>query len=431
MNYQANRFLHLRWHHHNDNVLRQQFYKAGAALVDELSLTKISGSDDALADVIFIHGLTGDPQKTWRLRGGKGTWLPWLSQDFLALRVFTLGYPAGLFKKWAKQEMDTSERAKNALEHMAARGFGDRPIIFIVHSLGGILLKAILRAASDSTDERWIKIMNAARMAIFLSTPHKGAALAEILRTVSTAPAIDILANTSGHLNNLNDFFKGHVQKHQDLSISVYYEKHKTLNAALVVTPDSADPGITDVNPIPVDRDHNTICQPENQDDFVYCSIKSKIKVFLDKNTPKPEAQQGCAATFGPDDYSQKTDSDRRTLLDKLDAANRLHEYSKANEYQNRFARNYTRLGLFTEERETSDKLLSDIEQLFTTHVYHDQICKSASHDQIQTALQEKVIEPTMALHANIRGLTRTGILSAVYFLTEQCHLRWDPEATL
>ena len=115
-----------------------------------------------------------------------------------------------------------------------------------------------------------------------------------------------------------------------------------------------------------------------------------------------------------------------RDLLQKLIDAGREHEYSYANNAQNRFARRYTKTGLFTAAREDHDNLLSEIETRFVTHVYHPLICRSASDDDIRSALQEKVLDPLAAKEIGGIWFRAKEILSGLYFLTEQCHVRWD-----
>ncbi|MCG7875157.1 MAG: putative lipase [Candidatus Thiodiazotropha endolucinida] len=84
--------------------------------------------------------------------------------------------------------MDIFERAANVLEHLAAHGIGKRPIVFIVHSLGGLLTKILLRKSLSSDDEDFKNVSAATKLIVFLSTPHTGSSLAN---------ALDVLPKTS------------------------------------------------------------------------------------------------------------------------------------------------------------------------------------------------------------------------------------------
>ncbi len=89
----------------------------------EFSFERKHQSDDALVDVIFIHGLTGDSTATWSNKDG-GFWPTWLHEDLNRINVYTLGYPSDLLGKWAKKEMTLYERAKSILDYLASFGEG-------------------------------------------------------------------------------------------------------------------------------------------------------------------------------------------------------------------------------------------------------------------------------------------------------------------
>jgi hypothetical protein len=380
--------------------------------------------DGAVLDVIFVHGLTGDPKDTWVSGPQKGYWPSWLCADLQNVSIYTIGYPASLFEKWAKKETNLHECADNILEHLAAYGFGKRPIAFISHSLGGILVKEILRVSKQCTDEDWQLIAKQTRLAAFLATPHTGASLASAIKLIAprmSSKVIDLLSNDSGYLTSLNLAYRDLVSSAPVATVS-YYEKYKTKDVAIVVTPESADPGVPGTHPIAVDADHLSICKPDDKNALVYISILRHLKKVFALCTTS--SQSGLSPAFGADDYLTKSASDRRDLMQKLMDAGREHTYQMANDYQNKFAQKYYQLGLFTEAKQQSDSLLASVQQRFDTHVYSAKICKKAHDDEIAVALQQHVID---ALCNGVEPKpSPTAILQALYFLTEQCHIRWD-----
>ncbi|MDZ5650698.1 ABC-three component system protein [Nitrospirillum sp. BR 11828] len=385
-------------------------------------------------DVIFIHGLSGNPKGTWTCATATDPadayWPLWVAQDVGMANVYALGYPAELFAKWIEESMSLYERAKAVLEYLAGQNFGSRPIAVIAHSLGGLLAKQIIRTGLESEDPDWQEIAKSIKFVAFLATPHSGSSLASVLGFVATkliSKNIETLKAGSTLLDELNQFYRTLASK-QGIATIAYYEMFKT-KGVHVVTKESADPGVGGVNPIPIDADHATICKPVDRNAPIYRSVLRHLKKLAD-GCPQPAslaAGNEPDAFFATEDYSTKS-TDRRDLLEKLAAANREHEYRIANEAQNKFAQSYMKLGLHAAAREANDNLLSEVQQRFETHVYLAQICKGASDKAISNAIQIEVVDALVNKYGSSHRLRAKTVIDAMYFLTEQCHLRWDPE---
>ena len=137
---------------------------------EEVSFTIVHNPEQALLDVVFVHGLTGDPKKTWTSKAGY--WPDWMAEDHPDVRVCTFGYPASKFKKWIKKELDIFELAKLATEILCGKGVCKRPIIFVTHSLGGIITKLLLNHCHGSSDEQAAALAARTLRVMFLATPH-------------------------------------------------------------------------------------------------------------------------------------------------------------------------------------------------------------------------------------------------------------------
>lgn len=388
-----------------------------------------------LVDVVFIHGLTGDSKASWTSSDSheaEGTYWPlWLANDIPGIDIHALGYPASIFAHWAKGEMGLFERAKAVLEYMASRDFGAKPIVFIAHSLGGLLAKQVIRTGIENLNARWNSIGQACKVVFFIATPHSGASLAALLKF--TVPKliskhVDTLAQGCDQLNELNEAYRNLASK-QGITTFSYYEKYKAKNLSLVVTRESADPGCGGNHPIPVDADHISICKPKSRKAALYSSIEAHLSNFVSSSNGDSQSSRSSVAelvdAFDNDNLSDFSDLDRRTLYEKMLAAQREHEYEKANKLQNKFAQNYYRLGLFPSARQINDDLLSDVAQRFDTHVF-SKICQGASTNEINLALQTLVIDPLVQKYRSISNANAQSIMKALYFLTERCHIRWD-----
>lgn len=96
-------------------------------------------------DIVAVHGLGENWEDTWKDTNGK-VWLrDFLPAEFPNARVFSYGYDAGdVFG--AGTTIDVTFEATmllNDLEFDRQGAAKNRPIIFISHSLGGIIVKKV------------------------------------------------------------------------------------------------------------------------------------------------------------------------------------------------------------------------------------------------------------------------------------------------
>ena len=390
---------------------------------DEAKLEVFSAAGAPVVDVVFVHGLTGDAKQTWTNATTKGFWPAWLHEGLEKISVYSLGYPASALGKTAKKEMDLFERAGNVLELLAGYGIGERPIAFVAHSLGGILVKMVLRKSSEADDQGWRRVSESTKLVFFLATPHLGSELANLAKAIPyTSKHVTLLANEVGFLDDLNGHYRAFANGREDLATVAYYERHLT-KGVVVVSSGSADPGVAGATPIAVDKDHIEICKPPNTEDTVYMGVKRRIQNLVHMMEESSYASGGSTLA---EDYEEKSSGDRRDLLQKLVDAGREHEYGYANNAQNGFARRFTKMGLLTAAREDHNNLLAAVETRFVTQVYHPLICQSASTEAVASALQERVIDSLAGKSIGATKFDAKSVLSALYFLTEQCYIRWD-----
>ena len=210
------------------------------------------------------------------------------------MNVYTLGYPASLFEKWAKREMNLYERAKATLECLASYEFGERPIVFISHSLGGLLVKQILKTGYDSSDARWKRIAKNIRLIFFLATPHTGSSLASVFSFCLprlNSNHIVLLRPGNSELDQLNDAYRKLAPKLKIKTVP-FYEMHRTRGGVIIVDKVSADPGVPDTEVLPVDADHETICKPASRTRQVYVSVCRHLSELLQSNLNAPMVSQ-------------------------------------------------------------------------------------------------------------------------------------------
>jgi predicted alpha/beta hydrolase family esterase len=114
------------------------------------------------------------------------------------------------------EAMSIFDRAKSVL-NLLARHLGQRPIVFVCHSLGGLVVTAMLREAVDAVDPQWQAIGKQTRGLVFIATPHKGADLARVVKRLAlvTQPT-PVMADLNAHepaVLSLNDWLKRYVHR--------------------------------------------------------------------------------------------------------------------------------------------------------------------------------------------------------------------------
>ena len=133
-----------------------------------------SNRESFKVDVVAIHGLNGDAYNTWTHQRTQSLWLKdRLPQDLPGARIYTYGYPSHLLFSRSKAEIRDYAMKLLVCLNSARGGQEKRPIIFIAHSLGGIVCKQALILAYRNTI--YSKILESTIGIFFFGTPHRGA----------------------------------------------------------------------------------------------------------------------------------------------------------------------------------------------------------------------------------------------------------------
>ncbi|KAL8781300.1 MAG: hypothetical protein Q9213_006075 [Squamulea squamosa] len=123
---------------------------------DPLGLTLIydPGSPPSI-DIIFVHGLGGTSRQTWSRNKSPDLfwphkWLP-IEPEIQTARILSFGYNASFSATGPPSLASISDFAKDLLygmkfgkdDAMKELGIGKRPVIFVVHSMGGLVVKKV------------------------------------------------------------------------------------------------------------------------------------------------------------------------------------------------------------------------------------------------------------------------------------------------
>lgn len=240
-------------------------------------------------DIVFIHGLGGHLETTWG-NLDDDFWPQWLGEDFCDSAVWSIGYDASP-STWCRDTMSMEKRALNMIDELHTKdGIGDKPIFFIVHSMGGLILKYILERAN--LDNKYKLIKKYTKGIAFLATPHEGSFGATFLTRLNiifrVTPIVEQLQKNSYSLDRLDEIFTRIVEQDSLKCITFYETKEVRLERTFlkykgiqVVSESSAKGRFIQDTPLPVDKDHINICKLNSRDDLIYRNIEIILRDIL------------------------------------------------------------------------------------------------------------------------------------------------------
>ncbi|MCX7177066.1 MAG: alpha/beta fold hydrolase [Proteobacteria bacterium] len=226
-------------------------------------------------DVVFVHGLGGDARETWTAANGS-FWPEWLASDLAEVNIWSLGYEASPLR--FGQAMPIADRAVNAITQLQANGLGSAPVVFVCHSLGGLLVKQMIRKACDGGVPEMQWLARQTKGVVFLATPHTGSTAATWLDRIFgsiVGPQLEELREDSSALRELNQWYRNNASRlgirHQA------YSETRALKGFTIVDLSSADPGVPGLTPIPLDEDHSSICKPRDRSSLIYLRVRALV----------------------------------------------------------------------------------------------------------------------------------------------------------
>ena len=164
-----------------------QYHSSAIQKGDNLGIRVLYEPSDksaAIVDIVFVHGLTGNAYDTWLHEGRRTHWPSQLvKEDIPDARVLSFGYDADVVCWFSAASVNRisnhAEALLGALTRRRERTNSEhRKIIFVMHSLGGLVVQNAL-ALSRSSPEVHLQKVEANTVGLaFLGTPHFGADLA-------------------------------------------------------------------------------------------------------------------------------------------------------------------------------------------------------------------------------------------------------------
>lgn len=158
---------------------------------------------DATVDICFVHGLTGNRDSTWTAPNQS---LPWpitlLPPKLPRARLLTWGYDAYVVRASVTSKNRLIDHAKNLLIDLTNDrtfyGASERPLVFVAHSLGGLVCKEAILSSRNNPDPHFRNVFECTSGILFMGTPHRGSWVADWMRI--PASGLGVLKSTNKSL---------------------------------------------------------------------------------------------------------------------------------------------------------------------------------------------------------------------------------------
>ena len=143
-------------------------------------------------DICFVHGLTGNRDSTWTADGQSTPWpKALLPPNLTKARILTWGYDAYIVRKSVASSNRLIDHVMNLLNDLTTNrtccNASTRPLIFVAHSLGGLICKEAILLSRNNPEPHLRAIFDHTKGIIFMGTPHKGAWMADWARIPASA----------------------------------------------------------------------------------------------------------------------------------------------------------------------------------------------------------------------------------------------------
>ncbi|KAF8536938.1 hypothetical protein BDD12DRAFT_848775 [Trichophaea hybrida] len=322
-------------------------------------------------DVVFIHGLNPSghedhAERTWTHPTGTVWPAEQLPLSIPSARILLFSYNSNVF--FGVSSATIYDHANSLLDRLSGKRMGEmekhRPILFVCHSLGGLLIKQAL--VNAQTNALYGNIRKATSGLMFFGTPHcggNGVALGQCVANILSAVSGGLqnsLLSTLKQNSVLNEIIRDNFcSQKEDYDVITFFEtlpmKVKVVSwigsrsvPMLIVNPTSAKLGSTKEVALELDADHSGLCKFENSDDAGYEIVVRHLRILREKALER---------------YKTERTNLEVTLPLILHSYNRirtnLQGYIKANQHLRKFLRDVrTQQGIYTT---AVDKLLAKV----------------------------------------------------------------------
>ncbi|KAI5839105.1 hypothetical protein DFP73DRAFT_502168 [Morchella snyderi] len=253
-----------------------------------------------IVDVIAVHGLDGHREKSWTADNG----VFWLRDELCRIctnsRILTWGYDGRTHGSTPLSCQTLYDHAVSLVADLSLERrrtkTNERPIIFLAHSIGGIIVKSAL-IHSRSTGEGDLEHHKAIELStygvLFFGVPHQGTDSFQWKQIFLTAASM--LTHTSDVYKNLerdSEWLQQQLTQYTRIAkdfdtcflYEVYETNHPIFGHKMVVPKASAVvPGTTNAEVIAIHSDHDEMVKFKSAEDDGFRRVAACISLMFEK----------------------------------------------------------------------------------------------------------------------------------------------------
>ncbi|GKU07361.1 unnamed protein product, partial [Fusarium langsethiae] len=294
--------------------LSAQLYQAGQGYLYKYTC-KFQGvtplfedKNGADIDIIAVPGLGSHALGSWKSPNSDDVWLrDFLPKDVPNIRVLLYGYDTSLQGSLSNQSMEDLGRGflEKVIAFRANDGTNRRPIIFIGHSLGGLLIKEALIRARKHRNNEDSDLSKASFGMLLFGVPNLGLRNDQLETFVRGQPNADLIHDLV--VNNDSEasaFLKRQAREFSEdckcyHAVTFYERKHSPLlkkqdeklvksgSYSLLVTEKSASSiglvAVAEEDKVPLNTDHSGLVKYESRSQDDYTIVRERLRRLVDE----------------------------------------------------------------------------------------------------------------------------------------------------
>ncbi|KAK1768311.1 hypothetical protein QBC33DRAFT_370839 [Phialemonium atrogriseum] len=287
-------------------------------------LKVVAEGDDPIVDIVAVHGLNGHRDQAWTASNDVHWLRDLLPHDIPHARVFCWGYDANTHAGSRVSCQYLFSHAQTLVSDLCRKrkltNSTERPIIFVAHSLGGIVVKSALihsDAARPGALEEHHSIKVSTYGIVFMGTPHQGANGVQLGRLLMNVASLLVATDDRilKHLKRDSEWLQQQLSQYAPISgdfvTKFGFEEYETPTAfgrSIMVVPrqSAVVPGQANAEPIAIHADHTNMVRYTSKQDVGYDTISGHLQIM---------------ASDAPEQIRLRWEAKRRANKERLDGS--------------------------------------------------------------------------------------------------------------